>query len=503
MNNQANQWLALSEWFTKREQQLRRAGSMRANIAAPPRPAIQDQELVAFFEKHSASAQTPESCQELQVITTYQAVLIDPRSEQEILEAAGFLQNPKRLDALYAHAQHYTHTVEKEAKLELQARTSSKGGGRILQAFGLIVLLSMTGVGTWIYLAYSGMKSYLDQPAGATQGKVTLTIPKGSRSEKVAEVLHTHKVILDKERFYRLARYYHYWKRLFPQLPGNGQMRAGTYIFPTDLTPIQIFARLRKGPKRRSIRVTIPEGFNIFKIAARLEKKGICRASSFLYLARNPGYASRAVGWDTPSVEGYLYPDTYRFHKNASADKVIRRMIKRFKQLFSAQFKSRMATLNTSANHITWNIHKITTLASIIEKETGQKRERPMISSVFHNRIRKKWKLQTDPTVIYGLLPNFNGNITKKDLNNPHRYNTYQHKGLPPGPIASPGVAALRAALWPTKSRNMFFVSKNDGSHIFSRTLREHRKWVDTYQRKIRRRPKRKRRRKRRRRRRR
>jgi UPF0755 protein len=487
MNHQATQWLAVADWFRQREQQLRRAGGMRAQIAAPPLPALQDHEAKEFVQTNKQRELSSDICRELEITAVYQAVLADPRAEQAIVEAAGFHKDKAKFDALYQYAKTFTQTIEREAKQELASRTSPSQIRRILQLGALAVLLLLIGAGSWVYMSYSSMKRYLDQPAGMMQKAVTVTVPKGATTAKVAEVLAEQKVILDQNRFYQLARYYRYWKRIFPQLPGSGQMRAGTYIFPTDLTPVQIFSRLRKGPKRRSIRITIPEGFNIFKIAARLERKEICRKEAFLYLARNKAYASRLVGWETPSVEGYLYPDTYKFHKRTKPDVVIRRMVKRFKQLFSDAFRKRMRELNEASNHIVWNVHKVVTLASIIEKETGQKRERPMISSVFHNRIKRKWKLQTDPTVIYGLLPNFDGNITRKHLTTPHPYNTYTMKGLPPGPIASPGVAAIRAALWPTKSRYMYFVSRNDGSHIFSKTLREHNKYVNQYQRKRRR----------------
>lgn len=481
MNNKSSQWLALAGWFRQREQLLRRAGGMRASVATPPLPSIKDPEVLAFAQSYKDSQLGAGECRTLDIRSTYQAVLADPRSEEELLKAAGYLDDTKKLDALYEHAKQYTKSMEKQAKLELASRKTGRGG-LWLQIIGLSILLVMASVGSWVYFGYKGMKRYLERPAGDLTKKISVVIPKGSRPHQVAKILAEKQVISDQEKFYSLARYYPYWKRVFPQLPGSGQMRAGSYIFPPELTPIQLFSRLRKGPKKRSIRVTIPEGFNIFKIAARLEKKRICRAEAFLYLARNAAYASRVVGWETPSVEGYLYPDTYRFYKNSKPAKVISRMVKRFKQMFSNEFNKRMRELNEESDHIVWNAHKITTLASIIEKETGQKRERPMISSVFHNRLKRRWKLQTDPTVIYGLLPDFDGNIRKKDLRNPHKYNTYEHKGLPPGPIASPGVKAIRAALWPTKSRNMYFVSKNDGSHIFSRTLREHNRYVAKYQ---------------------
>jgi UPF0755 protein len=273
------------------------------------------------------------------------------------------------------------------------------------------------------------------------------------------------------------VRYHHHLRSIFTQLRdiGSVQLRAGDYTMSTHLTPQQILALLNKGPQRESIRVTVPDGFDIWKIAARLEGFGICRKDDFLRLVQDPDYTRRMLGWDAPRLEGYLYPDTYRFYPNTPPHQVIQQMVGRFKQIFTPEFKRRAEEMN-------WSVHKVMTLASIIEKETGLARERPTISSVFHNRLRRGWKLETDPTVIYGLFPNFSGRLTQKDLHNPHEYNTYQHHGMPPSPIASAGVASIRAALYPPKTQYMFFVSKNDGSHIFSRTGKEHRKWVEIYQ---------------------
>lgn len=479
MNPKAQQWMKLSQWLRQRHQQVRRSGQMGASIPTAKLPEFDDQELQTFVQDNDIAEADAASLNRLHIAAAYQALLQAPASETEILRTLGFDKDRSRQDALFAHASEYTRWVEDEANREASLYQGAGKRGRWLQVIGLAFMLMLIGAGTWGYFTYKGWQRYLDNPAGTQKGEVKLVIPRGASTEKVADLLQETGVLTEKTKFYVLVRYHHYLKNLFPDLAriGRIRLRAGTYKISTSLTPQQILAILRKGPKRESIRVTIPEGFNVFKIAARLQKKGICRKDDFLRLALNPDYSQKMLGWEAPRLEGYLYPDTYRFYKNTPPAKVISKMVQRFKGVFTPAFKQKAKALD-------WSIHQTVTMASIVEKETGQARERPKISSVFHNRLRRKWKLETDPTVIYGLLPNFNGNITQKDLHNPHPYNTYKHRGLPPGPIASPGLAAIRAALYPLKTRYMFFVSKNDGTHIFSRTGREHRKWVNVYQKK-------------------
>jgi UPF0755 protein len=182
----------------------------------------------------------------------------------------------------------------------------------------------------------------------------------------------------------------------------------------------------------------------------------------------------KSLGISAETVEGYLYPDTYRFARPTTAKDVMRAMVDQLGQVLTQEWQVR-------AKDIHMTIHEVLTLASVIEKETGSGDERPHISSVFHNRLRKKIPLQSDPTVIYG-LPNFDGNLHKKDLSHPSPYNTYRWAGLPPGPIASPGAESIRAALYPAPSAYLYFVSKNDGTHEFSTNLIEHNKAVEKYQ---------------------
>ena len=180
------------------------------------------------------------------------------------------------------------------------------------------------------------------------------------------------------------------------------------------------------------------------------------------------------MGIPGKTVEGYLFPETYFFQKQASAEKIIRAMIGRFKSVFTKEWKNR-------AQELGFSVHEIVTLASIIEKETGVAKERSIISSVFHNRLEKGIRLASDPTVIYG-IENFDGNLTRQDLRTRTPYNTYTNYGLPPGPIANPGKAALEAALYPADTPYLYFVAKPDNTHHFSTTLAEHNRAVRKYQ---------------------
>ena len=223
--------------------------------------------------------------------------------------------------------------------------------------------------------------------------------------------------------------------------------------------------------KGSDISVTIPEGKNLYEIAEILESRGaIIDPNRFIDLAKNKSLVS-ALGIPAETVEGYLYPDTYRFTKESDPEDVIRKMVKTFfVKVSSIDFKK--------SNFLP---HEVITLASIVEKETGAKFERPLIAGVFHNRLKKKMRLQSDPTTIYGIYEKFDGNLRKADLQKKTPYNTYRINGLPKGPISNPGLESIRAVLKPKKHSFLYFVSQNDGTHVFTKTYKEHlaavRKW--------------------------
>ena len=250
------------------------------------------------------------------------------------------------------------------------------------------------------------------------------------------------------------------------------KLQAGEFILSAAKSPDQILKILIKG-KVKLYRITLPEGLNIKEVAALVEKANLSTQKKFVDLCHDRSFIS-SLGIKAISLEGYLFPDTYFFPKHTSCENIITTMIEHFKIIFTEKWQVRTKTIGFS-------VHDIVILASIIEKETGDAQERPLISSVFHNRLKKNMRLESDPTVIYG-IKNFDGNIKRKHLKTITPYNTYQIKGLPMGPIANPGALSLQAALYPAKSKYLFFVSKKDTTHKFSKTIREHNQAVKKYQ---------------------
>ena len=254
-------------------------------------------------------------------------------------------------------------------------------------------------------------------------------------------------------------------------------IKVGEYYISPSMSVAEILQRITSG-KTVLHSVTIPEGYRITEIANLLEKRNLADKNIFLQQAKN---VQLLEGVPTGSLEGYLFPDTYHFGKRTTEAIIIKKMVETFKErALKKEFLKR-------AGDMGFSYHEIITLASLIEKETGKDSERKQISSVFHNRLKKNMLLQTDPTVIY-VIDMFDGNIRKRDLKIDSPYNTYLYKGLPPGPIANPGLKSIIAALYPANTSNLYFVSKQDGSHKFSATLNEHNRAVQKYQlRKIRR----------------
>lgn len=219
--------------------------------------------------------------------------------------------------------------------------------------------------------------------------------------------------------------------------------------------------------------ILIPEGLTMVQIAEIFGQQGLVDPHELLRLMKDPAFIA-SLGIKADTLEGYLYPDTYKFPRGIKPKEVITAMVEHLRQVYGPDLEARAQELKLTQ-------HEVLTLASVIEKESGSNGEREEISAVFHNRLKKHIPLQSDPTVIYG-LPSFDGNIHKKDLSSPSPYNTYRIAGLPPGPIANPGIQSIRATLYPSDSRALYFVSKNDGTHQFSATLEEHNQAVEKYQ---------------------
>jgi UPF0755 protein len=256
------------------------------------------------------------------------------------------------------------------------------------------------------------------------------------------------------------------------RLQGMGRMiKAGEYSLNPSMTPERIMEMITRG-EVVAYNVTIPEGFTIAQIADVLSSYSLITKEEFLQYV-NQHDIEKMYGFIGPGLEGYLYPDTYRFARGLSAKAIVDAMIMRFRTI-TAPLEGRILESGI-------NLHEVITLASIVEKETGNPDERPLIASVFLNRLKKNMRLDSDPTVIYG-MKDYSGNIRKKDLAAYSPYNTYVIKGLPPGPIANPGYHSIKAVLFPADTEFLYFVSKNDGSHHFSKGLAEHNRAVRIYQ---------------------
>lgn len=295
--------------------------------------------------------------------------------------------------------------------------------------------------------------------AYGTHLEKVVEIPNGSSPRAVVRLLARAGVLSDD----RSAWLYVRWIRRDPR-----PFKAGQYAFAGGLTPDEVFERIHRG-EVKLYRFTVPEGLRIDEIAAIVERSGLVRAEEFSKLARDPAVAA-ALDVPFASLEGYLFPETYAFAWGVAPQRILETMVHRFREVLAAAEAKRRPSVLLSER-------ELVTLASIVEKETGQPDERPRIACVFHNRLRKRMRLQTDPTVMYATFlrtGRWSKNISKADLLTPHPYNTYSTAGLPPGPIASPGAAAVAAVLSPDDCSDLFFVSRNDGTHVFCPDLKCH-----------------------------
>lgn len=306
---------------------------------------------------------------------------------------------------------------------------------------------------------------YTRYPPSSPQ-EIIIDIPKGTSVITLAHQLKSKGIITNAFVFRLMYQVYYQ----------NTPIKAGEYKINTPISIKDLLRLLTRGQIYLHS-VTIPEGLTRFEIALLLEKKlGFFSADKFI-AATEISSLIEDLDPQAPNLEGYLFPETYSFPKGTSPQSVVRTMVNQFRRVFTA-------TWQTRASQLGFSIREIVILASLIEKETSQPEERKLISAVFHNRLKKKMKLDCDPTIIYALKlqGKYKGRLGWKDLKLDSPYNTYLYPGLPPGPIANPGRAALEAALYPAKVDYLYFVSRNDGTHIFSRTLQEHNKNVYLYQ---------------------
>jgi len=308
----------------------------------------------------------------------------------------------------------------------------------------------------WIYVIVELMV-----PVPGVSKKIELEIPKGSTFRQAIEIFSKEKLIRDKNLFLFIGR-----------VSGlDRKIRAGYYSIYESMSPLDIFKMLKKG-QIIEYEITIVEGDSLREIAEKLSEKGIMSKNDFMLLSSDEDFlASYTI--DAPTFEGYLFPDTYKIPKGMDPEDAIGTMINKMREKYSGKLRARTSELGLSER-------EVLTLASIIEKEAKTDEERALISAVYHNRLRKGIPLQADPTSIYGIKSS-REKITTKDLQRRTPYNTYVIKGLPPGPIASPGIKSIVAAMYPADVPYIYFVSNDDGTHRFSVTREEHISAVKSY----------------------
>jgi UPF0755 protein len=305
-----------------------------------------------------------------------------------------------------------------------------------------LILLCLLGA-----VAYVGIN--LNTPFSGFNREVFVDLPKGTSARQMADMLREAGVIR------------HSWTFLVGRALRRGAtLQAGEYHFTQAASVLDVFDRIRRGDIFY-YELVVPEGKNIFDIAAAAEQIDVFSAERFLEAARNPALISD-LDPQAPTLEGYLFPNTYRLSRSTTPEQLCLLMTGKFREVWRS--------LHTDAN-----VHRVVTLASLVEKEGKLANERPMIASVFERRLTIGMKLDCDPTTIYAALlaGNYRGAIHKSDLANNDPYNTYQHAGLPPGPISNPGLASITAVLHPADADYLYFVARADGSggHNFSTTL--------------------------------
>jgi UPF0755 protein len=325
-----------------------------------------------------------------------------------------------------------------------------------------VLLLLLIGAAAAVALQYARV----NQPYRGYQGaEQFVEIPQGTGSTPIGERLVAAGVVRDALTF-RAA--------LWMSNKGR-RLKAGEYRFDHPMTPFEVIDKIARGDVY-VIAVTFPEGQTIADMARIVEAHGLGPAAAFVEASKDASLI-RDLDPAAKDLEGYLFPETYLVPRRTDAAKLVRMMVARFDKVFTPELRQEATARSLS-------IRQVVTLASIVEKETAKADERPLVAAVYATRLRIGMPLQCDPTVIYGLTKagRYDGNIHKEDLSFDSPYNTYRYPGLPPGPIASPGRASLEAAVHPADADYLYFVSRNDGSHAFARTLDEHNRNVQKYQ---------------------
>jgi len=328
---------------------------------------------------------------------------------------------------------------------------------RLLRLFGVCIVIAAIGLGFVFYRINQPYKGFTDP--------VYVEFPRGTSTSQMAAVLAQKGVIPNT------------WTFLAARALKRSRLQAGEYKFEKPASPFEVYGRISRGDIFY-VELLIPEGYNIFDIAGAIDKLGMkerlpaLTSAAFLKSAGDPTLI-RDLDPAAKSLEGYLFPNKYRLYRHTTAAQLCKQM--------TAEFRAQWKELNTRAN-----VHQTITLASMVEREARLPEERPQVASVFANRLRIGMRLDCDPTTVYAaLLDNrYTGVIHRSDLDNPSPYNTYQHTGLPPGPIANPGLGSIKAALSPAESQYLYFVARADGTggHRFSSSLAQHEAAVAQYE---------------------
>jgi UPF0755 protein len=303
--------------------------------------------------------------------------------------------------------------------------------------------------------------NYAASPLGESHVPHTIAIPKGTSFSRIVDILDEAGLVKHRRLFYLLAFSQH----------AAGHIRAGEYELASSMTPFEIIKKMVRG-EIIQYRITFPEDWTIKEFAARLASYKLVDENNFMRLAVDRDFLT-SLGIEGSSLEGFLYPDTYLFDRSMEAREIIQIMVSQFWKKVTPKMQNRARELGLT-------LSEFVTLASMIGKESGYSEEKPLIAAVFHNRLKKGMKLQSDPTAVYDLLSS-NVTITRKDLHNNNIYNTYRISGLPPGPIANPGIDSLQAALHPAAVNYLFFVSRKDGTHQFSENFAAHSEAISRY----------------------
>jgi peptidoglycan lytic transglycosylase G len=331
-----------------------------------------------------------------------------------------------------------------------------------MRILSLLIVLALLAAAAGAFLLY---RRTSEPFKGYDAAEQFVQIESGSSTRTIGQNLISNGVIRDEGTF-RAAL----WRSRMAR-----SLKAGEYRFDRPMTPIEVIQKIARGDVYER-RVTFPEGLTFVEMGRLYEQQGFGKAAAFVAAARD-AMPIRNVDPTAPDLEGYLFPETYSLRRDSTAASLVHAMVSRFELLFTTDMQQ-------AAERLGMTVREAVTLASIVEKETAVDAERPIVAAVYLNRLKIGMGLQCDPTVIYALQKagRFDGNLRRADLQFDSPYNTYRYAGLPPGPIANPGLASLKAAVAPAEVDYLYFVSRNDGSHVFARTLDEHNENVRKFQ---------------------